>query len=318
MVDPQPVVAPAPRVTSPYTDAFGPRDWALLASIALMWGSSFLWIEEGLSSFEPALITVIRLVFGAATLAALPRARAPVRREDLPLVALLGLLWMAIPFLLFPVAQQWIDSSLAGMINGGVPIFAFLVAALVARRLPGSKQIVGVVVGFAGVVAVSWPAVQGARSSALGAALVLLATALYGVAINIASPLQRRYGALPILLRAQLFALLFAALPGLLALKGSALDWSSFGAMVPLGCLGTGAAFVFMTILVGRVGPSRASVTIYFVPLVAVLLGAVVRDEVISAISLVGTAMVLGGAFLTTRDQSVIAAGGAAEGRASR
>ena len=55
-------------------------------------------------------------------------------RADLPRVVLLGLLWVGIPFMLFPIAQQWIDSSLAGMINGGVPLWAALVATLVSRR----------------------------------------------------------------------------------------------------------------------------------------------------------------------------------------
>ncbi|MDQ3954658.1 MAG: DMT family transporter, partial [Actinomycetota bacterium] len=261
------------------------------------------WIEEGLASFSPAVITLLRLVFGALTLGVLPPARRGLGREDIPAVALLGLIWMALPFLLFPIAQQWIDSSLAGMINGGVPIFAAVVAALVVRRLPGSKQLVGIGLGFLGVLLVGLPVVQHARSTALGAGLVLLATALYGIAINVAAPLQQKYGALPVLLRAQLFAIAFTLIPGLVAVRGSSWDLSSFAAMVPLGCLGTGLAFYSMTTLVGRVGPSRGAITIYFVPIVAIVLGAVVRDESIAALSLVGTALVLIGAYLTSRHQ---------------
>jgi drug/metabolite transporter (DMT)-like permease len=278
-------------------------DWGLLVGTALMWGSSFIWIEEGLGAFSPALITLVRLLFGALTLAFLPRARAAVERADLPAVALLGLIWMALPFLLFPIAQQWIDSSLAGMINGAVPIFASIVAALVIRRLPVRKQLVGIGLGFIGVMLVGLPVVQNARSTALGAGLVLLATILYGIAINVAAPLQQKYGALPVLLRAQLFAIAFTLIPGLMAVRGSSWDLSSLAAMVPLGCLGTGLAFFFMTTLVGRVGPSRGAITIYFVPIVAVVLGAVVRDESIAALSLAGTALVLVGAYLASRNQ---------------
>ncbi len=278
-------------------------DWALLVGTALLWGSSFVWIEEALEAFEPALITLIRIALGAATLVAFPRARAAVSRSDLPGLALLGLLWMAAPFLLFPIAQQWIDSSMAGMINGAVPIFATLVAAVVARRAPNPKQVVGLVIGFAGVLIVAWPAVRGADATGLGVALVLLATILYGLAINVAAPLQRRHGSLPVLLRAQLFALALSFIPGVLAIPDSTFQAASFLALLPLGCLGTGLAFVWMTTLVGRVGPARASVTVYFVPVVAIILGATLRHEAIALLALVGTAMVIAGAFLTSRKQ---------------
>ena len=284
-------------------DRFAPLDWAALAGTALMWGSSFIWIEEALESLEPALITVVRIGLGVATLGVFPRARAPVDRADLPAIALLGLLWMALPFLLFPVAQQWIDSSLAGMINGGVPIFAAGVAAVVARGLPHPRQIWGLVTGLAGIVVVAWPVALDSRATGLGVALVLLATALYGIAINIASPLQRRYGSLPVLLRIQVCALAFTIVPGVLALDGSRFELTGALALLPLGCLGTGFAFVCMATLIGRVGPARASVTIYFVPLVAIVLGAVVRDESIAPLSLVGTALVLAGAYWVSREQ---------------
>jgi drug/metabolite transporter (DMT)-like permease len=125
----------------------------------------------------------------------------------------------------------------------------------------------------------------------------------YGVAVNLAAPLQRKYGALPVLLRAQLVALAFVVVPGIVGLSHSSFEWASLGAMVPIGCLGTGLAFVWMATLVGRVGAVRASITIYFVPIIAILLGAVVRNEAISIVSLAGTALVLVGAFLTSRRQ---------------
>ena len=284
-------------------DAFSATDWLLLAGAALTWGSSFLWIEVGLEAFSPLFITFLRIAFGAATLALFRKARATVDSKDMPAIALLGLLWMALPLLLFPIAQQWIDSSLAGMINGGVPIFAALIAAVIARRQPPIKTIVGVGVGFAGVVAVSWPAVQGSSATALGAGLALLATIMYGISLNIAVPLQRKYGALPVLLRVQLVALALTLIPGVIGAADSSFDWASFLALIPLGCLGTGLAFVWMATLVGRVGASRGSITIYFVPVIAILIGALVRSETISVVSLAGTALVLAGAFIASRTQ---------------
>ena len=285
-------------------EQFVAADWGLLLGTALFWGSSFIWIEEALEAFRPGLISLLRIGLGAAMLVVFPRARAKVERSDLPALALLGLLWMAAPFLLFPIAQQWIDSSLAGMINGAVPIFAALVAAVVARRPPTQKQVLGLAIGFAGVVVISRSAIEGANSTALGVALVLMATCFYGIAINIAAPLQQRYGSLPVILRTQLFALMFTLAPGLFAIRDSSFKATSLLAVIPLGCLGTGIAFVTMATLMGKVGPARASVAIYFVPVVAVALGAIVRNDSIAPIALLGTAMVIAGAYLTSRKQN--------------
>jgi drug/metabolite transporter (DMT)-like permease len=294
-----------PRAREISAADFAPADWGLLAATALMWGSSFVWIEEGLESFPPALITLLRIALGAVTLAGFRQARARVDRKDLPRIALLGLVWMAAPFLLFPIAQQWIDSSLAGMINGAVPIFTAGIAAVIARAMPRPLQIVGLILGFIGVVGVGWPALDNAESTALGVLLVLLATLLYGIAINLAVPLQHRYGSLPVLFRAQVFAVAMTTIPGLLSVPDATFEATSLLAMVPLGALGTGVAFATMTTLVGRVGASRGSITVYFVPLVAVALGPLVRDETLEAISLVGMVVLLVGAYLASRGHEI-------------
>jgi drug/metabolite transporter (DMT)-like permease len=267
----------------------------------VIWGSSFLLIEVGLRSFPPSVIAFARLALGGLTLVWFPKARAPIARPDLRAVALLGVLWMALPLTLFPIAQQWIDSSLAGMINGGVPIFAVVVSVAIRHKVPSRGQIAGVFVGFAGVLAISAPAAQGARSTLLGALLVLLATLSYGVAVNVAEPLQQRYGSLPVLLRAQAVAIVLTAGPALATAGDSSFSWGSFAAMIPLGCLGTGLAFVGMATLIGRTGAARGSVAIYFVPVVAIVLGAVFADETIEPTALAGTALVIAGAALAGR-----------------
>ncbi len=281
---------------------FAPLDWALLAGAALGWGASFLFIEIGLEHFSPGAVAFLRLLFGAATLALIPLARRPVARSDLGLTALLGMVWMAVPFLLFPIAQQSIDSSLAGMINASAPLFTALVAALVVRRLPTRLQGLGLVVGLAGVVAIGAPSVE-SGSSGVGVLLVALATFLYGCAFNLAGPLQRRNGALSVIWRAQLVALVALLPVGAIGLADSEFAWSSLLAMVALGALGTGAAFVWFAILAGRVGPTRASITAYFLPIVAIVLGALLLDESIHPAALVGTALVLAGAYLASRGE---------------
>jgi drug/metabolite transporter (DMT)-like permease len=146
-------------------------------------------------------------------------------------------------------------------------LFTAVVAALAWRRLPGARQRIGLLIGFLGVVVVSWPSLGGAHSTALGAGLVLLATVLYGVAFNLAAPLEERCGALPVVWRAEIVALVLLA---------------------PMG-------------LVGRVGSTRASVTVYFLPPVAIVLGALVRDEQVAAASVLGTGLVAAGAYLASR-----------------
>jgi drug/metabolite transporter (DMT)-like permease len=282
-------------------EAFGAGEWLLLAAIAVIWGSSFLFIDLALEAFRPGVIALARVALGAAALALVPASRRAVVREDMPRVALLGLVWMVGPLVLFPVAQQWIDSSVAGMLNGAVPLFGAAWAVVLLRRPLGRTQTLGLVVGFAGVVAISWPEVQGSRATTLGAALVVFAVLLYGLSVNLAVPLQQRYGALPVLLRAQLAALVLLVPFGLWSLPGSHLEWGAALAMLPLGILGTGLAFALMTTLVGRVGGPRGSVATYFIPVVAIALGVVFLDERVAPAALVGTALVLGGAWLTSR-----------------
>ncbi|MTV27482.1 DMT family transporter [Nitriliruptoraceae bacterium ZYF776] len=293
-------------------DAFGGTEWALLATVAIIWGSSFLFISVGLEAFSPGVIALARVGLGALALALVPRARRPVAREDLPRCALLGVTWMGIPLILFPVAQQWIDSSVAGMLNAAVPLTTAVWAAILLRRLPGRRATVGLLLGFAGVVAVSLPelpvglaAERGSAETLLGVGLVLLAVVLYGLSANLAVPLQQRYGAPAVLLRAQLAAAVIIAPFGIATAGGSRLELGPALAMIPLGVLGTGLAFVLMTTLVGRVGGPRGSVAIYFTPIVAIALGVVVAREELHPLALVGTLLVVAGAWITSRREEL-------------
>ncbi|HVM41383.1 MAG TPA: DMT family transporter, partial [Acidimicrobiia bacterium] len=270
-----------------------------------VWGASFLFIAVGLEAFSPPVITFVRLALGALTLVWLPGARRPVDRDDWPALALLGLLWMTIPLLLFPVAQLWVDSSVAGMVNGSMPVFTAVVSTVLLRRLPGGLQAIGILVGFAGVVAITLPSSLGAQASPEGVLLLVLAVCLYAVAANMAVPLQQRYGALAVTLRAQAVALTLVSPFALVGALDSHWSWTSAAALVPLGVLGSGVAFVAMTTLVGRVGATRGALAIYFTPIVAIVLGVVVRNESVHPLALVGTALVIGGAWLTSRPERI-------------
>jgi drug/metabolite transporter (DMT)-like permease len=282
-------------------ESFGPVEWGLLAAAAIIWGSSFLFIEIGIEAFRPGVVALARVALGAATVVLFPKARQPVDRQDLPRIALLGVVWMSIPFVLFPMAQQWIDSAVAGMLNGAVPLTSTVIATMLLRRMPGAKQLAGLGIGFLGVVAIALPQMQAGSTTALGAALILVAICLYGLGLNLAVPLQQRYGALPVLLRSQVAALVLLVPFGLWQIPGSQWSLASAMAMIPLGALGTGLAFVAMVNLAGRTGAARASIAIYFTPIVAIVLGVLFRDERVTAVAVAGVALVLAGAWLTSR-----------------
>jgi drug/metabolite transporter (DMT)-like permease len=254
---------------------------------------------------RPTVVTLVRVALGTLALALVARARRTrISRPDWPRVVLLALVWMAVPLTLFPVAQQWIDSSLAGMLNGAVPLTSAFVAVLLVRALPGRAQLVGLIVGFSGVVAIAWPEVRTAGTTALGVALVLVAVFCYGVGANVAVPLQQRYGALPVLLRALVVALVLVAPAGVAGIPGSELEMRPLAAMLPLGLLGTGWAYVAFALLLGRAGASRGAVAIYFTPVVAIVLGVLVRGEDVAAVSLIGVVLVIAGAWLTSRRET--------------
>jgi len=105
-----------------------------------------------------------------------------------------------------------------------------------------------------------------------------------------------------------LVALCLVGPVGVAALPGSEWAAGSAAAMLPLGLLGTGWAYVAFATLAGRTGATRGAVAIYFTPVVAIVLGVVVRDEHVASVSLVGAGLVMLGAWLTSRGEPVRAA----------
>ena len=284
---------------------FAPSDWGLFAGISLIWGSSFLLMAIGLDAFEPGLVTLLRVGLGAAALWVVPRARA-VRIEpgDRARVLFLSIVWVAIPFTLFPLAQQYVNSAVAGMLNGGTPIFAATVAVIMLGRMPRTVTIVGLAVGLAGVVAISWPSLEDGSSEALGAILIIVATMCYGVSVNVAAPIQQKYGSVVLMARMLGLATIWIAPFGLLDLGQSSFAWPSLIASVAVGVIGTGIAFVIFGNLVGSVGSTRASFITYVIPVVALVLGVAFRGDEVAPIALVGVGLVIVGALLASRRET--------------
>jgi drug/metabolite transporter (DMT)-like permease len=286
-------------------EAFGPTEWGLLLFVAVVWGASPLFIAESLESLSPAVITTVRLALGAAALTLVPASRRRVAREDWLQIFALAVFWMAIPFSLFPIAQQWISSATAGMLNGAMPIFSATVAALLLRRLPGRHQAVGLVIGFVGVAAISLASGDTGGSATLGIVLILVALACYGLSVNLAVPLQQRYGSLPVLWRALLVATALTAPFSVAGGMPSDVTTTSWVSLLTLGILGTGFAFVAMGTLAGRTGGTRAASATYFLPIVAIVLGVLLRGDQVTPAAIVGVVLVLIGAALVTRREVI-------------
>lgn len=275
-------------------------DWLLFMGISAVWGSSFLFISIGLDAFDPGLITWVRVGLGAAMLAVLPGARKSIDVTDRPRVLSLSVLWVAAPFTLFPIAQQWIESAVAGMLNGAMPIFAAIIASLMLGRLPRGAQLIGLAIGFGGVIAISAPSLGDGNTQAAGVLLVVLATVFYGLAVNIVAPIQQKYGTLPLMARTLAWATLWTTPYGIVGLWRSSFAWDSLAAVIALGVFGTGIAFAIMGTLVGRVGPTRSSFITYLMPVFALVLGIVFRDETVATIAIMGVALVIAGALLAS------------------
>jgi drug/metabolite transporter (DMT)-like permease len=276
----------------------------LLVLPGVIWGASFLFIAEGLPATGPNGVTFARIAVGFATLACVPAARAAVPRTAWPAIALLGVLWLAFPLSMFPLAERDVSSAVTGMLNGANPLFTAIVAAVLARRAPPGGVVVGLAVGIVGVALVGWPTVHEGSNSVRGVALILAAVLSYGFALNLARPLQQRFGALPVIWRAQGVALALTAPLGFPAIRAA--RWSAGPALslIALGALGTGVAYVVLAQAAGRFGATRASATTFLIPPAALLLGVLVRGERVAAVAVLGGAICVAGAWLVRRAQS--------------
>jgi drug/metabolite transporter (DMT)-like permease len=290
--------APAP---APSTAAFTVRDWSIFTSIGLIWGASFLFIAIGLESLEPGVITFLRVGLGAITLALLPGSRMRLRPDDRARMVALSVIWVGIPFTLFPIAEQHINSAVTGLLNGAVPMFTAIFGLLFFGRRTTGPQLLGLGVGLAGVVLISLPSLTEGSSEALGVGLVLLATLCYGLATNLAPTLQARYGARKVMARMLALATIWTLPLGVRGLPGSSVELAPLLAVTVLGVVGTGLAYLLMGTLVGRVGPTRASFITYLIPVVSLVLGVVFRDDEVAALAILGVALVVTGAVLAGR-----------------
>jgi drug/metabolite transporter (DMT)-like permease len=291
------------RTSAPSDDRFTSPDWALFVSVASIWGASFLFIDIGLDALPPGVITLVRVGLGALALALLPLARRDTRiePEDRLRVVALSVFWVALPFTLFPIAEQHISSAVAGLLNGGTPIFAAIFAMVLLRQPTRGAQLLGIGAGFVGVVLVSLPSIGEGSNETFGVALVVLATVCYGFAVTVSGPLQQRYGSVNLMAKVLALATIWTAPYGLWQVGDARWEAGPLAAIAVLGIVGTGIAFALMGTLVGRVGSTRASFITYLIPVVALVLGVVFRGDEIVVLEIVGVGFVIAGAYLAGR-----------------
>lgn len=290
---------------------FAAQDWLLFVSVAAIWGASFLFIDIGLDSLPPGLITLIRVASGAVALWLLPASLTRrigkgvgdvrIDNADRTKLLLLSVIWVAVPFTLFPIAEQHINSSVTGLLNGATPIFVALVAALLLRQRARGPLLAGLFIGFVGIALISAPSIGDGSNQASGVFMVLGATVCYGFAINLAAPLQQKYGSLPLMARMLALATIWTVPYGLVDIGEASWEPGPLVAVLVLGVFGTGVAFAIMGTLVGRVGSTRASFITYLIPVVSLALGIAFRGDTVAPIAVGGIALVIGGAFLASR-----------------
>ena len=276
----------------------------MFAAMSFLWGIPYLFIkiavDEGLS---PAFVSWSRVLLGAVVLLALA-ARAgllsQLRGRGRWLLAY-AVFEIAVPFPLIAAGEQRIDSSLAAIIIAAAPLMVAVLALRFdpAERAHGSR-LVGLLIGFSGVVVLVGVDVAGSTEELLGALAVLLAALGYA-----AGPMVLRKKLSDVDPRATMGVALAIATLLLTPLTAVSLPSATPSAdavvaVVVLGLLCTAAAFVVFGRLIAEIGPGRALVITYVNPVVALALGMVVLDERPGAGAIAGLLLILAGSWLST------------------
>ncbi|TAK13995.1 MAG: DMT family transporter [Anaerolineae bacterium] len=277
------------------------KDWLAFAGLSLAWGSSFLWIKIALEEIGPVLLVALRLLVGLAGLAAVVAVRKPAMPREgklLRALVVLGLINVAVPFTLISWGEVYIDSAVASVLNSTVPLFAAVVAhfSLTDDKLSG-RRIVGLLIGFAGVVLLMWRDLSaGVQVNLLGQGAVLLAAVFYGVAAVYAR--KNTSGSPPMVTAlvqvAAADAMIWIAAPiaeGPLVFPMLPLTWI---ALLWLGLIGSCLAYLLYFYLVHSIGPSRMAMVTYVFPVVGVTLGVLFLGEALYWQLIAGAALVIG------------------------
>lgn len=273
-------------------------------ALALIWGFSFFFIKVGLESFTPVGVAVGRIAFGALALIIVTLITRPALppRWSWGHLFIASLLWVSIPWTLFAFAETQVSSALAGILNGAAPLMTLLVILLAfPEEKPTAARIIGLVVGFAGIVIVIGP--DALVGSPLGILALLGAITCYGIAF----PYARRYLTGPTArTRISPISMALALMVGglIVTVPLSFASGVVDGPVTPgpllsilaLGALGSGIAYVLNFRVVTYADATTASTVAFLTPLVAIIAGAVLLGEPLSWHQPLGGLLVVAGA----------------------
>ncbi|GAB2752001.1 DMT family transporter [Amycolatopsis magusensis] len=276
-----------------------------MGALALMWGSSFFWIKLGLHAFSPVQLVLGRLLLGATVLlllCLLNRHRLPSDRRLWFHLAVAGLFHCALPFLLFAIGEQTVDSGITGVINATTPLWALLAAVLwrMEKRMSAAKG-AGLLLGLAGTVLIFAPW-QASGLLSWGALACLAASASYGFAFVYEERNLSRSGSSPVVLAGTQMLLASGFLVLAMPVGGTTpvhFDLGAFVAVAVLGVFSTGIAFAMNYRLLETEGAVATSTVGYLLPVVSVLLGSLLLSEQLDLRVLAGMVVVLAGVALT-------------------
>ena len=281
-------------------------DWLLFVLLGFFWGSSYLFIKIGVEAgLEPFTLVTLRLLIGGlllATVVAVARERLPRRPRTYADLFVMGILSVALPFSLITWAEQSVDSALAAILTAPVPLFVILIASVFLHdEHITANRLVGLAIGLIGVAVLVGFDPADIASGELVAEIALIGAAISYAAGGVYAKRTMR-GLRPMI--PALFQVAFAFLiAGTLALiferpAEMRLTTEAIVAVVWLGVLGSGLAYLLFFRLLDRWGATRTSMVAYTLPVFGIILGALVLDEAVDARLLIGTALVIGGIFL--------------------
>ena len=279
----------------------------LLLVLALIWGSSFMFIEIAIDDLSPAATMTGRLLFASAALGAVLVAKRGFRQAVRCLRdfgwagVVLGVISTALPFWLIAWGQTRIDSGIAAIANASMPIFVALLAMRFARheRVTGWRAF-GLVLGIIGVGVLVGVDPAGGWAGAIGTLAVILASISYAAGSLFSQHKLGDSSGLLVSTASVVWGTL-AILPfGIAQGPGSIPSWEAIVSVAVLGLLGTALGLLMYLRLLEDYGSAKGSLVVYLLPVVALFYGAVFLDEPLRITALVGLALILAGVAIAS------------------
>ncbi len=282
-------------------------NWILFISLALIWGSSFILMKEGLIALTAIQVASLRMISSALVLTPLfVRAFRNMPRNKIGIVFLSGSLGSLLPAYLFCIAEQSVDSALAGTLNSLTPIFVIIAGAIFFSIKTTFEKITGITIAFLGTVLLYFSQPDyNAAGNLPGVLMIVLATMMYGLNVNL---VQRHLGNIPSV-QVVSVALVLNATPALFVLIYSGYFqqmhvekafWFSTGFSLLLGIVGTALASILFYTLIKRAGAVFSSMVTYLIPIVANIWG-LVYGETIGWMQGLSLLIILTGVYIASR-----------------